>query len=385
MNIGRLKYFCSNYAVLLLLLFFITEAYFKIILFSTGRTSILLQVTKGITLFGVTFYLIINKFKDLLGIVILFTLFLIGQITLFKGMSISVLIAFVKSLFPIVLLLFFSTYKFSEKQKKQFFEIFQYIILFNSIFIIIGFLFNIQVLSSYLGRRFGFNGLFVTSATSSYVYCITLIYLFSKYKKSLFRKVPNLIIILSMFFIGTKVSYLFLACFILVYFLKYTKINKNIIIISFVSIVVIGLYLFFFKYGMFNEIRIKDGLMSSVMSHRDKLFLEKTIPYIQEHWSFLNYLFGGVSDLSTKSQIEFVDIFYFFGIIGGGVYYFIFFKAFITFKSEIYIIILLALLFIIVLLAGNFFSYPSIAIYLVILREHLNSNEQNQHTQHAHS
>ena len=138
--------------------------------------------------------------------------------------------------------------------------------------------------------------------------------------------------------------------------------------------------MFFFKYGIFNEIRERDGLISSVMSHRDRLFLEETIPYIQEHWGSLNYLFGGVSDLSTKSQIEFIDIFYFFGIIGGFCYYYIFLKEFLVFKMNIYLVILLSVLFILVLLGGNFFSYPSIFIYLVILQECLKLDESNQYT-----
>ena len=150
---------------------------------------------------------------------------------------------------------------------------------------------------------------------------------------------------------------------------------------SFLSIIgALIIYLFFFNFGIFNQIRQTDGLISSLMSYRDVLFLKRTLPYINEHWSIVNYLFGGVSDLSTKSQIEFIDIFYFFGIIGGLLYYHLFFKSFLTFKTNIYIYTLLLVLFIIVLLAGNLFGYPSIAIYIVILREYLGHNEQNQHT-----
>src|SRR5690606_24223791 len=147
---------------------------------------------------------------------------------------------------------------------------------------------------------------------------------------------------------------------------KYTKINRKLIASGIIGLSVFAVYVFFFKYGIFNEIRQKDGLLSSLMSYRDELFLERTLPYIKEHWSTLNYMFGGVSDLTTKSQIEFIDVFYFFGLVGGGLYYYLFFKAFLGFKMEIHSAVLLSLLFIIVLLAGNFFSYPSIAIYLVI-------------------
>src|SRR5690606_2534212 len=137
------------------------------------------------------------------------------------------------------------------------------------------------------------------------------------------------------------------------------------------------LYITFFKYGIFNEIRQREGLTSALMSHRNNLLTERTIPFIKEQWGIINYFLGGVSDLSTKSQMDIVDVFYFFGIIGGLLYFYIFFKSFITFKADFSILFLLGILFIIVLLAGNFFSYPSIAIYLVILREYFNFNEQN--------
>ena len=371
-----------NWAVLLLLLFFITEAYFKIIWFSKGETPVLLQVTKGIILVGLTSYLLIKNQKQIYLLGLLFVFFSIGQLTLASSFPRSILIAFSKLMFPIVLLLFFSTSKLTNTQKKLFFNIFEYIILFNSLVILIGFLFDIKIFNTYshFGVRFGYNGLIVTSATSSYVYSITLVYLLSKYKKAVFKKIPNLIIIFSMFFIGTKVSYLLLFSFFAIFIWIYTKINKRKLVCFFLIFGILFIYLFFFKVGIFNQIRQTDGLMSSLMSYRDVLFLKRTIPYIKEHWNIVNYLFGGVSDITTKSQIEFIDIFYFFGFLGGGLYYYLFFKAFLSFKTNVYIYILLSILFIIVLLAGNLFGYPSIAIYTVILREHLKYNERNKDT-----
>mgnify|MGYP006104807571 CR=1 FL=1 len=380
MNFSITKYL--NIPVLLLLFFFTTEAYFKIALYSTGEISGLLKVTKGVVLFGLISHLLFKNLKPFYIIGVVFIFFSLGQLTLANSFSKDILITFVKLMFPIILLLFFSTVKLNDKQKQIFFIVFEYIILFNSLVILTGFLFNIQIFNTYLytGARFGYNGLIVTSATSSYLYSITLIYLFAKYKKAVFKKIPNLIIILSMFFIGTKVSYIFLFSFFASFLWAYTSINK-ITVMSFLSIIgALIIYLFFFNFGIFNQIRQTDGLISSLMSYRDVLFLKRTLPYINEHWSIVNYLFGGVSDLSTKSQIEFIDIFYFFGIIGGLLYYHLFFKSFLTFKTNIYIYTLLLVLFIIVLLAGNLFGYPSIAIYIVILREYLGHNEQNQHT-----
>jgi hypothetical protein len=349
-------------------------------LFSTAEKPELLQVTKGIILLGLGLYIIIKDPKRLWLLGLLCLSFLLGQFALGNGIYKDAVIAFVKFLYPIILLVFFNIYSLSIKQSKRFFLVFEGIMLCNSLLVFIGLLFEIKFFNTYLNPRFGFNGLFVSSATGSYVYGLTLIYLLAKYKTTVFKRIPNIIIIGSMFCVGTKVSYLLLGCFFAVYLWKYTRISKKIILSTLIVLLIVAVYVFFFEFGIFNEIRKKDGLISAIMSYRDKLLIEQTIPYIQEHWSVLNYLFGGVSDLSTKSQIEFFDLFYFFGIIGGLLYYFIIFKAFLVINLEIHIAVLLSVLFIIVLLAGNFFSYPSIAIYLVVLREYLKFNEQNKHT-----
>ncbi|SDZ80897.1 hypothetical protein [Bizionia paragorgiae] len=380
MTLIKTKYRNLNFAVLLLVLLYITEGYFKVVLYSTGETPGLLQISKGILLLGLGLYLVLNQPRSLAFIGLLSVSFFIGQLALSRSVSKDALIAFAKLLYPILLLLFFNSYHLSKNHKDKLFLVFEFIMLCNALVVFCGLLFDIKIFNTYLGSRFGFNGLFVSSATSSYVYALTLIYLLAKYKEDVFKNIPNLIIIGSMFCVGTKVSYLFLGCFLTVYFFKYTKINRKLIASSIIGLSVFAVYVFFFKFGIFNEIRQKDGLLSSLMSYRDELFLERTLPYIKEHWSTLNYMFGGVSDLTTKSQIEFIDVFYFFGLVGGGLYYYLFFKAFLGFKMEIHSAVLLSLLFIIVLLAGNFFSYPSIAIYLVILREYLKRNEQNQYT-----
>lgn len=379
MNFRSLKYLEFNFAALLLLLLFFTEAYFKIVLFSKTETLGLLQVSKGIIVLCLGLYILVKNPKKLWLLGLLSLSFILGQVYLEMGINKEVVINFAKLLYPLILLIYFNTYTLSNNQKQRLFLVFERIMIFNSLLIFTGLLFDINIFKTYLGSRFGFNGLFVTSATSSYVYGITLIYLLEKYKSGVFKHILNLIIIGAMFCIGTKVSYGLLIIFFAVYLLKFTKINKKRIVSILLVLITLLFYVVFFKYGMFNEIRQKVGLISSIMSYRDILLTEHTIPYIKENWSVLNYMFGGVSDLSTKSQIEFIDIFYFFGILGGLLYYYIFFKAFLVANLQIHIVILLSVLFIIVLLAGNFFSYPSIAIYLVVLSEYFKFNEQNQH------
>ncbi len=365
------------FSLFLLVLFFTTEAYFKIVHFSLGAKPFILQITKGVVFLFVAIYLLVKSKKSIALLLVIFLSFLLGQILLNKGFSYSIFITFIRLLFPIILLLFFDNYKISREQKELLFYFFEKIMLVNSILIVLGFLFNIYIFNSYAGKRFGFNGLFVNSATSSYVYCMTLIYLFNKCQNKVFKNPQNLIIIFSVFLIGTKVAYFFMGTFLLTYFLKFSTFNKKYVISFFVALAMGIIYVCFFKIGIFNEIRLNDSLLSSVMSYRDQLFLEKTYPFIKENWNFINFLFGGISDLSFKSQIEFIDVFLFFGLFGVLLYYYIFFEAFLTFKLNFYTVLMLLILFVLILFAGNFFFYPSIAIYIVILKEQLNTTNNN--------
>jgi len=204
----------SNLLVWLPVLLFITEAYFKIVLFSSEEEPQILQVTKAILLAITGGYILFKRPKSLFFFGLLSVSFLIGQWTLSERVNSAVTVAFIKLLYPIVLLLFFDIYSLSIQQREHLFRVFEYIMLINALIIFIGFLFDLHIFSSYpYGDRFGYNGLFVTSATSSYVYGFTLIYFLAKYRESVFANIPNLIIIASMFFLGTKLSLLLLACF----------------------------------------------------------------------------------------------------------------------------------------------------------------------------
>jgi len=97
--------------------------------------------------------------------------------------------------------------------------------------------------------------------------------------------------------------------------------------------------------------------------------MEETLPFIQENWSWGNYLFGGITDMETRSQMGVIDVFYFWGLVGGALYVYTFVKTFVTFRLTKEVLFLLISFAVIVFLAGNFFENASVAIYLVVLRE----------------
>jgi hypothetical protein len=101
------------------------------------------------------------------------------------------------------------------------------------------------------------------------------------------------------------------------------------------------------------------------------LLVGETLPYIKNNWKWPNYLFGGISDLSTRAQMGFIDVFYFWGIVGGIVYLYTYYKSYLNFDLNNWKIYPFLILIVIVFLSGNFFENASVAIYLLILKERL--------------
>jgi hypothetical protein len=132
----------------------------------------------------------------------------------------------------------------------------------------------------------------------------------------------------------------------------------------------------FYKFGLFNHIRETHGLLSSVLSYRDQLVIEKTWPYILDNWSFVNYFVGGLSDFNIRSQMDFIDVFLFWGILGGILYLITFYKSFVVFTIDKMTLYFIVFLIFIIFLAGNFFTYTTIPIYLLIIRERIFNNSQ---------
>jgi hypothetical protein len=261
--------------------------------------------------------------------------------------------------------------RLNKDQKQSLFLAFENLIVLNSIFILLGFVFGIELFKTYSGNRFGYDGLLLTSSTASYVYIITLFYFILKYKLNVKFNYKFLIVLLSCFFIGTKSLYLvFLAIAIYLVSSKFSsKKSKIISILIFIIVSTIGFYLLFYKVEFFNALREERGLLSVFLSFRDILLVRDVIPYINENWTFMNYLFGGVHDISTQSEMGFIDLFYYWGILGGMLYLLAYYKSFFTFRFNSILLFFILVLAFVIFIAGNFFFYSTIPIYLIVFRE----------------
>jgi hypothetical protein len=360
----------SHLLSILLLGFYATEAFNKILYFEIGGDSSI----PGALKLGVFMFFAIHVFvrfnraaKQILFVIFCFV---IGQLFIDPNFIDVVLVNTIKYIFPLVALAYINYRPLDQKASKELLKLFKWVIVFNSALIILGFVFDIFIFESYKGHRFGYNGLFITSATASYVYIIALIYFLETYKNKFFYNIGSIIVLISCFLIGTKAIYIVLFFILGFYFYRFTfkKVKVfGLIIIGVLSVTSISYVLL--NGELFNKIWQKDGIFSYVLSYRNQLFLEEMIPFINEQWRLPNYLFGGINAIKTRPQMALFDLFYFFGLIGSMIYIWSFNKIFFTFKLKGNALIYLVALLFIVILSGNFLLNASIVIYILILRE----------------
>lgn len=375
-QITDIKHF---FAAILLVLFYISEGFSKYGIYYGGEKSDIPRFIK-FAVFIFLFIALARNLRSIVGPILLAILFIIGQIFLLDGFKMEILVSCAKLLFPIFLFIYFNKVPIAERYRNLLFQTFEYVLIANGILIFIGLIMKVQLFDSYLYGRSGYNGLFITSATSSYVYAIAIFYFLLKLKKSFFTNWKTIFVIACAILTGTKIVYIALIAAILIYllfFVNFKKKQRRVLIFAVITVFALIGYFLFFQYGIFNEIRQERGLSSAIFSFRDDLLLERTLPFIKDNWTWPNYLFGGINDLSLRSQLGFMDVFLFWGVLGGLFYFYVFYKSFVSFsvdKSVFYILLSLALM---VFLAGNFFENASVAIYLLVLKEKLISRDES--------
>lgn len=371
-----LKFFEDSFLIYAFILYFVLSAYSKWLLYNNILFVDVRIIKAGIFSVFLIGNVTLKNFKIFPLIALMFILYFTGQFFISESFSVNSINVFFKFIFLILVLEFANNLTSPEKLKRSLFNVFEWVMLLNSLLICTGALFSIKVFNTYQGSRFGYNGVFDAVSTGSYAYIITLMYFLLAYKSAVVTNWKFIFIFFSCFFIGTKAVYVSMV-FTLVYIIITATIPyKKTILTGTVILSIAAGYFFFFGYGIFNLIRKSDGLISAILSYRNELLIKSTLPYIQEKWSWFNYLFGGVSNFDLRAQMELVDVFFFWGLLGGLFYLVVFYKSFIPFKLSKTGIIFVIFLMFIALLAGNFFTYSFVSLLLLVLRFILEGNSK---------
>ena len=320
-----------------------------------------------------------SKFNILLGITILFFGFLIGQF--FLSLNFENLLFYenfntlFKYFFPLIVALVALDILNLDQYPHKLFKYYKWVLITNSCLLVIGFLFDIDVLSTYSGPwRFGFDGLIFAQNEASYIFIFAIT---TVYYRRFYLNINEFffwIVVIPSIIVATKAVYLYLILLLLFHVFKRVSIR---------NILTFGIAFLFFVYFLFssaiNKIFInsynifmymyeREGLWGALLSGRGAYIREKLKPLIFEQWTLPNFIFGGQDVVSHYIEMGFLDLFLFFGIFGSILYLYIFYSIFklISFPKDFKLFFGISLT-IIVATAGHFFESGIAGLHFIFL------------------
>lgn len=277
--------------------------------------------------------------------------------------------------------------KNSKKSNEILFKTFEVIYVLNLLSIIIGLFFEIEIFKAYYsGNRFGYNGILRNATHASYIFMLYMSYFY--YKQINYPYLKNKILFYSTFLISlllaTKAILLFIILFCF-YILFKRKSRKLIVVFSITLIFILINYQWIIEnilkqyFDVLYQLYLNRGITTMLFSLRNESITKYLLPYVSENWTFINYLFGGSEFNLHRTEFEFLDLIWFFGIFGT-IYFIWLFHKFILSFSQLINFAPILLIIIISFLAGSFFSSVPVMTVLFVVIIYLKQNN-SQHFQ----
>lgn len=259
---------------------------------------------------------------------------------------------------------------------QKLFEVFLYA---NSFAIIIGFLFGIQLFSSYNAPgfnldyegRFGYKGLLYGINETTGVYFLGIAYAYRELFVFKTRKYLLLgVLLLSSFLTGAKGCIISAGLLSFYYLFSYKRRLLYSIVIP--GLAVAAVYLVKIDFieklsAMFNLFMALDdaspfnALLTFFMTGRN-LYIHYNWLYMASHWNILNYLFG---DGVLYSETDFFDLYYFFGL-GAFIYFYGYLRLIFYKKKERDLKSIVLLLLLIAFTGGHIIRSGVLPVFLCL-------------------
>ncbi|MEM6718256.1 MAG: hypothetical protein AAF611_02975 [Bacteroidota bacterium] len=289
---------------------------------------------------------------------------------------------------------FFAFAILSLDEKKQYsitksiVNIFIIIGIINALCMLLGMFTDFETLRSYpYTKRFGYNGFFVKTSETSFMYILLIITTYYQYiqTKKLSIGLCCLFFMGISLLIGTKIVWLMIMLIVATHFLLHE--NKVIRIIAQTGIVLLltSIFLFYqaiekmiinaFSFGPY--IYDNHGFMAVLTSKRN-ILLNETMQYLSENGSFYNYLIGGINTREHGVQFEIVDILLFFGFLGLIFFSILVYRVYFnTYAGKLKVALFVAFM-LVVCFAGNFFTSIMCSIFAFVVFQHMKPTENQK-------
>jgi len=372
----------KKYLPHILILFYLSEFATKLLQKFRFDFINISALVKGVFMIIVMFFFIrtSNSYqrKIVYFITFIVIIFFAGQLSFSNG-NLNIHLLFENSIFlGRYLLVFFLVLLFGNIYgyylPKSVFKVFEIIIILNCIFILIGFIFEIEIFETYRGERFGYSGVFIVPSMSTFFYALAFTYSIVKWIRNRKSYLLLLVVLISSFLVGTKALWLFMCLTFFNISLHFGLWKKKIFVagIAFVSLILIiknQVILWILEKNLvLNKLYNEDGLMIMLTSYRSSKFKDTFNEVLGEKWGILNYVVGGTNFAQYRFEFDFLDVILFFGLLGAAIYFYYYFtrviilsKYELTGRNQILILLFIALL------SGNFFNNGAVPMYLLIV------------------
>lgn len=372
-----------------LLLFFFSDAANKILIYKGAdfiRISILVRaVYEFIFITVMMLYINRSRLQFIILFLTWFCVFLLGQIILSVRVNynynfIENINIFNKYMFVFIVYYALYRYRFFGERFRRIMNVLEFLFILNSVLIIVGFLFKIDVLATYVKNnsftyRFGYSGLIPAQNEATLFFFIALSYFYYKYfvLNEITGKWRFYCTLVAALLLGTKGIYIFLSIFFIFHFMKNSTPFQRIIAVFIAVAAVAGIYFLLQTSAMKHWMHYfewnfeEKGLLSTLLSGRDTFFKLKFLA-IMSYWTPVNFFIGGQDQTRFLMEMDFFDAFLFFGLAGIFVLLSLYFKTLFCFNlRRPFLLFFVFSFFLIAFAAGHFFTSALNALYLCLV------------------
>lgn len=367
-----------------LYLFFVADASNKLLLyldFDFNRISIFVRFFYELVFLSIIF-IFLNKVRVsfLKTILALLITFLFGQIVFKYANSFNYdlfqnLVIFNKYIF--VFIIYFALYKLKFYGTKflKIIHALEFLFVFNSILALAGLLFGIDIFRTYITQdyRYGYSGLIPVQNESTMFVFLSISFLYYKHFILGLRSYKIWIVLVAGLILGTKGIYLFL--FLLMLFHIFYRNGIRLFIVSILLLALSYIIIYYFlqtesgklvtTYFKFQAESL--GFWQMLLSGRG-IRLEEATQVMIVNWNWVNYFFGGQDQTHILAEMDFFDLFFFFGIVGFSIIMILYFTSVFKFGLRVpYHLFFVTCYFLIAMFAGHFFTSAINGIYLFLV------------------
>jgi hypothetical protein len=262
---------------------------------------------------------------------------------------------------PVTFLIFYPLLK-EKKHLSKLFRFFEVIFFLNCLIIIFAAIVDVPVFRTYFRfNRYGYMGLYNSNNQASFYFMFMISYYY--YETFFRKKLPYklIFVVLCSLLIGTKKLYFFFPLLLLFDFLYFKRFLKKWFWAC-IALVTISIVVFYqrisefitLKFEILVDVYHRLGFVASITSGRS-IHLTNTInDIILPKWTWINYIFGGSQFYISRPEMEVIDVYIFFGIIGVAGYIWLFKKLIHFFEATLYLKSILFIFIFVGLFAGGF-------------------------------